>query len=81
MLSLKDFKEYEVKKDTLNKISGGIQCSAIDEVLDALDGQPQKSAVIEMLWGGGIQCQWGNNTCTVGYYYNANGEARNYAVC
>ncbi len=36
MLSLKDFKKFEVKSDGLKNVIGGINCNQIDDVLDAI---------------------------------------------
>ena len=67
MLSLKDFKEYEIKgHDSLVKISGGISCPGIDGVLNHLDqaDPDQFDAVVNQLSTIGVQCIWGNATCT-----------------
>ncbi len=80
MLSLKDFKKFEVKSDGLKNVIGGINCNQIDDVLDALEGNPQQSAVYSMLYGSGVQCQWGNATCRVGLYVSE-GQTNSYVAC
>ncbi|MBL0024953.1 MAG: hypothetical protein IPO98_07990 [Saprospiraceae bacterium] len=59
MLSLKDFKEYEIKgHDSLVKISGGIECDAVWGVMEHLSmyNKAQFDQVVYQLRNGGIQC-------------------------
>ncbi len=60
MLSLKDFKKYEVKEDGLMNINGGISCPEVATVMRILreSGSPQYAAVVNQLQNGGIQCTY-----------------------
>ncbi len=67
MLSLKDFKKYEVKEDRLKEITGGIACNELDQTIAIVEEQnpDQADAIWEQLANGGIQCTRGNNVLNV----------------
>jgi hypothetical protein len=82
MLSLKDFKKYEVKESAIMNITGGITCAGIDNVLNylAVNNDQQFDAVVDQLSSNGVQCNWGNATCTA--YVSFTNEAYNvHVVC
>ncbi|MBK7636147.1 MAG: hypothetical protein IPJ13_19125 [Saprospiraceae bacterium] len=58
MLSLKDFKKYEVSASSITSIIGGIECRDIHNVISHLVSidSPQAEAVIDMWKTTGIQC-------------------------
>ncbi len=59
MLSLKDFKKYEVKESAIININGGITCSGVIDVLTYLvetRNWAQHDAVWNQIRNGGIQC-------------------------
>ncbi|MBK8514996.1 MAG: hypothetical protein IPL55_01515 [Saprospiraceae bacterium] len=67
MLSLKDFKEYEIKNDNLKSILGGIECSSLDGVIATVEEQnpDQADAIWDQLANGGIQCTRGGNILNI----------------
>jgi len=63
MLSLKDFKKYEVMESSLQTLKGGISCwmasNIIQNLLDSSDPQQneQGEAIVNWMIGGGqLQC-------------------------
>lgn len=56
MLSLKDFKKYEVKEDRLNSINGGIMCDDVPGVLSHLQNT-NNAQYLAVINGPPISCQ------------------------
>jgi hypothetical protein len=68
MLSLKDFKGYEVKKEGgLNKINGGIMCDDVPAVLSHLQ-QNNPAQYLAVLNGPPISCQGYDYQGNLGWY-------------
>ena len=67
MLSLKVFKGYEIKEDSLKNIKGGIACSELDNVISIVEEQnpDQADAIWGQLANGGIQCTRGGNVLNI----------------